>query len=39
MNSLVKAVCLALVAAFALAVEPRASQAGSAAELEAQANE
>jgi lipid-binding SYLF domain-containing protein len=39
MDRLVKAVCLALVAAFALAAEPPASQAGSAAELEAQANE
>src|SRR5262245_8837507 len=39
MNSLLKAVCLALVAAFALAAEPRASHAGSAADLEAEANE
>jgi lipid-binding SYLF domain-containing protein len=39
MNSVVKAVCLALVAAFALAAEPRVSQASSAAELEAEANE
>ena len=38
MNSLVKAVCLVLVAAFALAAAPRASHAG-AAELEAEANE
>jgi lipid-binding SYLF domain-containing protein len=38
MNSLVKAVCLVFVAAFALAAEPRASHAG-AAELEAEANE
>jgi lipid-binding SYLF domain-containing protein len=38
MNSLVKAVCLILVAAFALAAAPRASHAG-AAELEAEANE
>jgi lipid-binding SYLF domain-containing protein len=39
MNSLLKAVCLVFVAAFALAAEPRASQAGAAAELEAEANE
>jgi lipid-binding SYLF domain-containing protein len=38
MKSLVKAVCLILVAAFALAAAPRASHAG-AAELEAEANE
>jgi lipid-binding SYLF domain-containing protein len=38
MNSLVKAVCLVLVAALALAAAPRASHAG-AAELEAEANE
>jgi lipid-binding SYLF domain-containing protein len=38
MNSLVKAVCLIFVAAFALAAAPRASHAG-AAELEAEANE
>ena len=38
MNSLVKAVCLVFVAAFALAAAPRASHAG-AAELEAEANE
>jgi lipid-binding SYLF domain-containing protein len=38
MNSIVKAVCLVFVAAFALAAAPRASHAG-AAELEAEANE
>jgi len=37
MNRLIKALCLALVAGFALAAEPRAGHAG-AAELEADAN-
>ncbi|MGE3529836.1 MAG: hypothetical protein AB7G54_10435, partial [Methyloceanibacter sp.] len=39
MTRLIKALSLVLVAVFALAAEPRASQAGSAAELEAEANE
>jgi lipid-binding SYLF domain-containing protein len=39
MNGLLKAVCLALVAAFALAAEPRASHAEAGAELQAEANE
>lgn len=39
MTRFIKAFCLVLVAALALGAEPRASQAGSAAELEAEANE
>jgi lipid-binding SYLF domain-containing protein len=39
MNMLIKALCLALVAAFALVAEPRKGEASSAAALDADANE
>jgi lipid-binding SYLF domain-containing protein len=39
MNTLIKALCLALVAAFAVVAEPRKSEASSAAALDADANE
>jgi lipid-binding SYLF domain-containing protein len=39
MNTLIKALCLVLVAGFALVAEPRKGEASSAAELDAEANE